>query len=96
MRPSERRSGRRDAVRAIVAAHRGADARIFGSAADGRDGEASALDILIDPAPDATPFDIGAIRLELRQLLGVEVDELTPGALPDEFRDAALASAKPV
>ena len=96
MRPSERLSERRDAIRAIVAAHRGANARIFGSVADGRDTEASDLDLLIDPAPDATLFDIGAIRLELRQLLGVEVDVLTPGALPDEFRQAALASAKPV
>jgi predicted nucleotidyltransferase len=96
MRPSETLSAHRAAVRAIVAAHRGANARIFGSAADGRDGEASDLDILIDPTPDATLLDIGAIRLELRQLLGVEVDVLTPGALPDEFRDAVLASAKPV
>jgi len=96
MRPSETLSGRRAAVRAIVAAHRGANARVFGSAAEGRDSETSDLDILIDPAPDATLFDIGAIRLELRQLLGVEVDVLTPSALPDEFRAAVLASAKPV
>jgi len=39
--------------------------------------EDSDLDILIDPAPEATMFDIGAIRHELRQLLGVTVDVLT-------------------
>jgi predicted nucleotidyltransferase len=96
MKPSQALLAHRDAVRAIVSAHRGANARIFGSVADGRDGEASDLDILIDPAPDATLFDIGAIRFELRQLLGIEVDVLTPGALPEEFRDAVIASAKPL
>ncbi|MPQ68802.1 nucleotidyltransferase, partial [Pseudomonas sp. MWU12-2323] len=41
-------------------------------------------------------FDIGAIRHELRRLLGVSVDVLTPKALPDKFRDTVLAEAVPV
>jgi len=69
---------------------------VFGSAARGRDAEDSDLDILVDPAPDATLFDIGAMRRELRQLLGVKVDVLTPNGLPDSFRDAVLAEATPV
>jgi threonine/homoserine/homoserine lactone efflux protein len=32
-------------------------------------------------------FDIGAMRLELRRSLGVPVDVLTPGALPEHARD---------
>ncbi len=96
MRPSEALFGRSAAVRAIVEAHRASNARVFGSVLNGLDEEDSDLDILVDPAPEATLFDIGAIRHELRQLLGVTVDVLTPNSLPDSFRDAVLAEAKPV
>ena len=41
-------------------------------------------------------FDISAIRVELRKLLGVPVDVLTPNGLPDKFRAAVLAEASPV
>ncbi len=41
-------------------------------------------------------FDISAIRVELRKLLGVPVDVLTPNGLPDKFRAAVLAEAMPV
>ena len=41
-------------------------------------------------------FDIGAIRLELRKLLGVPVDVLTTNALPDKIRAAVVADAQPV
>lgn len=74
----------------------GCNARVFGSVLHGEDTEDSDLDILIDPTPETTLFDIGAIRHELLQLLGVPVDVLTPKALPEKFRDAVLAEAKPV
>jgi len=96
MKPSEALDIHRAAVRAIVAAHRASNARVFGSAARGSDTEASDLDILIDPAPQATLFDIGAIQHELRELLGVSVDVLTPNGLPDSFRDDVLAQAAPI
>ncbi|MGD0564771.1 MAG: nucleotidyltransferase family protein [Roseiarcus sp.] len=96
MKPSESLLTHRAAIRAIVAAHRASNARVFGSVARGRDTEESDLDILVDPAPDATLFDIGAMRHELRQLLGVKVDVLTPNGLPDTFREAVLAEAAPV
>jgi predicted nucleotidyltransferase len=80
----------------VVAAHRAVNPRVFGSVANGGDTEGSDLDILIDPTPDTTLLDIGAIRHELLQLLGVPVDVLTPRALPDGFRDRVLAEAIPV
>ena len=96
MRPSEALSTHRDAVRRIVEAHRDGNPRVFGSVVHGDDTEGSDLDILIDPTPDTTLFDIGAIRHELLQLLGVPVDVLTPKALPEKFRATVLAEAKPV
>jgi hypothetical protein len=86
----------RVAIRAVVARHRACNARVFGSVLHGDDQEGSDLDILIDPTPDTTMFDIGAIRHELFQLLGVHVDVLTPNALPDSFRAKVIAEARPV
>jgi predicted nucleotidyltransferase len=68
----------------------------FGSVLHGEDTESSDLDILIDPTQETTLMDIGAIRHKLRLLLGVPVDVLTPGALPDSFRNIVLAEAMPV
>ncbi|MBK1674581.1 nucleotidyltransferase [Ectothiorhodospira shaposhnikovii] len=62
----------------------------------GQDTDGSDLDILIDPMPDTTLLDIGAIRHELGKLLGVPVDVLTPNALPENFRAKVLAEAHPV
>jgi len=41
-------------------------------------------------------MDIGAIRFELKKLLGLEVDVLTPNGLPAKFRDQVLREAVPV
>lgn len=96
MRPSELLRSNRAAIRRVVMAHRAVNARVFGSVALGTDTENSDLDILIDPTAETTLFDIGAIRYELRQLLGVRVDVLTPESLPDRFRSVVLAEALPV
>jgi len=96
MKPSEALRTNRDAIRRVVEAHRACNARVFGSVVHGDDTEDSDLDILIDPTPDTTLLDIGAIRHELLQLLGVPVDVLTPKALPEKFRATVLAEALPV
>jgi len=96
MKPSEALSLHCAAIRQVVESHRARNARVFGSVAHGADTDASDLDILIDPSPDATLFDIGAIRHELLMLLGVPVDVVTPRALPVRLRQAILAGAQPV
>jgi uncharacterized protein len=96
MRPSEALRAHRSEIHRIVAAYRATNARVFGSVVRGEDVDGSDIDLLIDPTPQTTLFDIGAIRYELRKLLGVPVDVLTPRALRDEFRDKVLAEAKPL
>lgn len=96
MKPSIALASHREAIRRVVASHRACNPRIFGSVIHGDDTEDSDLDILIDPMPETTLFDIGAIRHELLQLLGVPVDVLTPKALPEKFRSAVLSEAVPV
>ena len=96
MKPSQALTENRVAIRNIVASHCALNARVFGSVAKGTDTEESDLDILVDPTPDATLFDIGAIRYKLRTLLGVQVDVLTPNALPVSFRASVISEAVPV
>ncbi|WP_059412153.1 nucleotidyltransferase family protein [Cupriavidus basilensis] len=96
MKPSQALASHREAIRRVVESHRARNARVFGSVVRGEDAEGSDLDILVDPTPETTLFDIGAIRHELLQLLGVPVDVLTPKALPEKFRDIVLAEAVPV
>ena len=96
MKPSLALASHREAIRRVVETHRARNARVFGSVVHGNDNEESDLDILVDPTPETTLLDIGAIRHELLQLLGVPVDVLTPKALPEKFREVVLSEASPV
>ena len=96
MKPSHALHAHRTDIRNIVARHHACNARVFGSVLRGQDHEGSDLDLLIDPTPDLTLFDIGAIRHELLELLGIEVDVLTPNALPEAFRAKFIAEAQQV
>lgn len=96
MKPSDALQIHRTAIRRVVESHNACNARVFGSVLHGADTDNSNLDILIDPMPETTLFDIGAIRHELGKLPGVPVDVLTPNALPDTFRASVIAEARPV
>ena len=76
--------------------YRAANPRVFGSVVHGRDIDGSDLDLLVDALPGTTLFDLGGLQVELEELLGVQVDLLTPGDLPVKFRDQVLAEARPV
>jgi predicted nucleotidyltransferase len=96
MKPSDVLGPNRQAIREIVLSHCAKNARVFGSVLRGEDTEESDLDVLIDPTPETTLFDIGAIRYKLRALLGVKVDVLTPDALPESFRALVISQAVPI
>ncbi|MDP1652282.1 MAG: nucleotidyltransferase family protein [Rhodocyclaceae bacterium] len=96
MKPSIALDDQRDAIRATVCRYRTANPRVFGSVLNGSDAEGSDLDILVDALPGATLFDLGGLQMELEDLLGVAVDVLTPGDLPQKFRAQVLAEARPV
>jgi predicted nucleotidyltransferase len=96
MRPSQALSLHRARIRQIALSHRVQDIRVFGSALRGEDIEGSDLDLLVEPTSDTTLLDIAAIRFELKQLLGLDIDVLTPNSLPDKFRDQVLKEAQPI
>ena len=78
MRPSEALALHRIRIREIALNHHVSSVRVFGSALHGDDVAGSDLDLLVEPTPQTTMMDIGAIRFELKNLLGLEVDVLTP------------------
>ena len=96
MRPSQALNLHREEIRKIVNMNRARNARVFGSVLYGSDAEGSDLDVLVEPLPGATLFDMGAIQIALQERLGVAVHVLTPGDVPTTFRDRVLKEATPV
>jgi predicted nucleotidyltransferase len=69
--------------------------RVFGSVARGDNQEASDVDFLVEFEKGRTLFDLIGLRLDLRDLLGVEVDIVTPNSL-HYLRDRVMAEAKAI
>ncbi|HTY48087.1 MAG TPA: nucleotidyltransferase family protein [Steroidobacteraceae bacterium] len=96
MKPSSALALHRDDVRRLVERSRACNPRVFGSVLEGKDTESSDLDILVDTLPGVTLFDLGGLQVALQDLLGVSVDLLTPGDLPQRLREQVLREAIPV
>ena len=96
VRPSKALTLHRDEIRQLVQQSRARNPRVFGSVLHGADTENSDLDIVVDPLPGATLFDLGGLQIALQELLGVPVDLLTPGDLPHHARERVLREAAPV
>ncbi|MDK4680757.1 nucleotidyltransferase family protein [Kingella negevensis] len=90
MKPSQILQQHRQQIHSIILQHRAQNPRVFGSVAQGLENENSDLDILIEPQKGMALFDLGAIRSELIELTGMEVDIHTPKSLPDSFREIVL------
>ncbi len=96
MKPSTALDAHRAAVRSAVERSRTANPRVFGSVLHGVDQEGSDLDLLVDPLPGTTLFDLGGLQVELEEILGVPVDLATPGDFPPKLRGEILLQARPL
>lgn len=96
MRPSLVLDMKRSAVFEAIDRFHTTNPRVFGSVLHGTDQDGSDIDLLVDALPGATLFDLGGLQDELEELLGLPVDLLTPGDLPQKFRDKVLAEARPI
>jgi predicted nucleotidyltransferase len=96
MRPSQAFNQHREAIRDLVQRFRVSNPRVFGSVLHGTDTEDSDLDLLVDPQPGTTLFDLGGLQWELKELMGVRVDVRTPKDLSLRFRQQVLHEAQPV
>lgn len=95
-RPGPRVERHREAIRELVAAHHGCDAKVFGSVARGDDAPGSDVDVLVEFEPEATLLDEIGLRLALEDLLQVQVDVVAVDTLRGSLRDRVLAEAVPV
>ena len=80
-----------------VAQHYGAsDIRLFGSVARGDADDASDLDLLVRFEPGRSLLDQGGLLMDLRSLLGINVDIVSEGALTGRFGKIVREEAVPV
>ena len=96
MKPSLLLEQHRSQIREVTSRFAVVNPRVFGSVLHGQDADGSDFDLLVDPLPGTTLFDLGGLQDELEELLGIPVDLLTPGDLPKKFRTAVLAEAIPL
>lgn len=70
--------------------------RVFGSVLHGTDQDGSDLDLLVDPRPGTTLFDLGGLQVALEDMLGVPVDVITPEDLPARIRARVVSEVRPI
>ena len=78
----------------IAARHGARNVRVFGSVARGEARPDSDVDFLVDMEPGRTLLDLGGLLMELRDLLGLEVDVVTEHGLKPRIRDRVLKEAE--
>ena len=95
MTVEELRRLRTDVLR--LAAKRGAsNVRVFGSVARGEADSDSDVDLLVDLEPGRSLLDLGGLLMGLQDLLGTEVDVVTPRGLKPRNAKRILAESVPL
>ncbi len=87
---------KREDILRVAARHGATNIRIFGSVARGESDEKSDLDLLVTMEPGRSLLDHAALWLELRELLGCEVDVVSDKGLRPRIRDRVLNEAIPL
>lgn len=84
---------KRAAVLRVARKHGARSIRVFGSAARGDARPDSDIDLLVEMEPGRSLFDQAALLLDLTDLLGRDVDVVTPEGLRDRIRERVLREA---
>lgn len=87
---------RRDEIIAIARRYGASDIRIFGSVARGDATEDSDLDLVVRLEPGRSLLDQGGLLMDLRDLLGVQVDVIDEDALSGRFEREVRREAMPL
>jgi predicted nucleotidyltransferase len=87
---------KRGAILEIARRYGAFDVRIFGSVARGDATEFSDLDLLVRFEPGRSLFDHVGLLMDLRDLLGVDVDVVSEGALQGRFGQKVRKEAVPL
>jgi hypothetical protein len=87
---------RREAILRLAREHGATRVRAFGSMARGDTGPASDVDLLVELEPGRTLLDLGALLMDLQDLLQRKVEVLTEPALHPKIRERVLREAVPL
>ena len=87
---------KREEILRIEAQHGARNVRIFGSVARGEAKLDSDVDVLVDLEPGRSLLDLGGLLMDLRDLLGCNVDVVTEKGLRERIRDRVLREAVPL
>jgi len=89
-------SNKRKEILSIAQKHGAYNVRIFGSVARNQAQSCSDVDILVDMEEDRSLLDLGGLLMDLRDLLGCNVDVVTENGLRPRIRDKVLREAVPL
>ncbi len=90
---SEALKTHRDEILAAAARHGARRISVFGSVARGTSTETSDVDFLVEMEEGATLFDRAALTLDLRRILGRDVDVVNRKALKPRIRAQVVQEA---
>jgi len=84
---------KRDEILKAAKRYGARNVRVFGSVARGDADERSDVDFVVDLEPGRSLFDLGGLLMELRELLGHDVDVVTARGLKTRVRERVLREA---
>lgn len=84
---------KREDILQVAARHGAYDVRIFGSAARGEADAQSDVDFLVNLEAGRSLLDLGALLMDLQDLLDREVDVVTESGLRSRIRERVLSEA---
>ena len=93
MKPSIILNNNKNKIKDAVSKFSVNNLRVFGSVVHGTDADGSDLDLLVDALPGTTIFYLTRLHLELEDMLGIQVDLMTPNDISPRYRDKVLADA---
>lgn len=96
MHIDEHLKAKREQVLQIAAKHGARNVRVFGSVARGEAGPESDIDLLVEMEPERSLMDLGALLMDLQEVLGRKVDVVEPEGLHWYIKDRVLAEAVPL
>jgi uncharacterized protein len=85
---------KREAILQIAARHGAHNVRVFGSVARGAANEQSDIDFLVDLEPGRSLLDLGGLLMDLKGLLGRDVDVVTEESIYWLLRHRILKEAR--
>jgi hypothetical protein len=83
----------RDEIIMVARQHGARNIRLFGSVARGEADEQSDVDFLVDLDSGRSLLDLGGLLMDLKEVLGRDVDVVTEKGLNPRIRDRVLREA---